>query len=260
MWSSSAEAWLKAAALLFSSKGVMASCISQSSFSSIPQYKSQSAIKAETAKKCISSALLKSPLFCDGNLGLTQFSFFLSLSFFTNGQVGEEKSPTVCTLCSHIWRCCSSTSSLFYLLQRKRSQNKLSSTLLPERQKVKVCGLWHFKAGSGQRRESECSLQLPARGGRWIQSWREAEESCLIQPETSLGWTCVRTHTAAPAPALGPWAAHCSCQTVPPTPPDVPASTVSALPELPPVWCVFNRANKLERKQTGKAKSCLTTE
>lgn len=120
-------------------------------------------------KKCISSALLKSPFFCGGNLRLIQFSSFLSLSFFINGQVGE-KSPIVCTPCSHIWRCCSSTSSLFYLLQRKRSQNKLSSTLFPERQKVKVCGLWHFKVGSGQHTESECSLQLPARGGHWIQS------------------------------------------------------------------------------------------
>lgn len=124
----------------------------------------------------------------------------------------------------------------FVLLAAKRKeQNKLSSTLLPERQKVKGCGLWHFKVGSGQRTESECLLQLPARGGRWIQSWREAEESCLIQPETSLGWTCVRTHNAAQAPALllEPWATHCRGQIVPPTPPGGPAphsvSTASAL-------------------------------
>lgn len=179
----------------------MASCISQSSSSSIPQYKLQSAIVAETAKKCISSALLKSPLSCGWNLGLNQFFFFLSLSFFINGQVGEEKSPTVCTPCSHIWRSCSSTSSLFYLLQRESSQNKLPSTLFPERQKVKVCGLWRFKEGSGQHTESECSLQLPARGGHWIQSWKEAEESCLIQPKTLLGWTRVRTHTVCLSPS-----------------------------------------------------------
>lgn len=148
----------------------MASRISQSSSSSISQYKSQ---WQKLQKKCISSALLQSPLSCGRNLGLTQFSFFLSLSFFVSGQVGEEKeekSPIVCTSCSHIWRCCSSIRSLFYLLQRERRQNKLSSTLFPERQKVKVCGLWHFKVVSGQRTESECLLQLPARGGRWIQS------------------------------------------------------------------------------------------
>lgn len=63
--------------------------------------------------------------------GLPIFSFLLSLSFFINDQVGEEKSPTVCITCSHIWRCCSSTSSLFELLQRERSQTKLSSTLFP---------------------------------------------------------------------------------------------------------------------------------
>lgn len=153
--------------------------------------------------------MLQSLPSCGRNLGLTQFSFFLSLSFFVSGQVGEEKeekSPIVCTSCSHIWRCRSSTRRLIYLLQRERSQNKLSSTLFPERQKVKVCGLWHFKVVSGQRTESECLLQLPARGGRWIQSWKEAEESGLIQRETSLGWTRVRIHTAYSSPSTCTWA------------------------------------------------------
>lgn len=37
-------------------------------------------------------------------------------------------------------------------------------------EKVNVYSLWHFKVVSGQRTESECLLQLPVKGGRWIQS------------------------------------------------------------------------------------------
>lgn len=148
----------------------MVSHISQSSSSSISQCKTQSAIVAETAKKMHLFSFAKISAFLRRKSWAYSVFLFPFFILFLSGQVGDEKSPTVCTPCSHIWRCCSSTSSLFYLLQRERSQNKLSSTLFPEKQKVKVCGLWHFKVGSGQRTESECSLQLPARGGHWIQS------------------------------------------------------------------------------------------
>lgn len=48
---------------------------------------------------------------------------------------------------------------VFHFISRKKKKKK-----------VNLYALQHFKVVSGQHMESECLLQLPVKGGRWIQS------------------------------------------------------------------------------------------
>lgn len=148
----------------------------------------------------------KPSLLCSWKLGLTHFPVFLSLSFLSSlnkRSCGRRKAPNglyrVQSCIRESLRLEKASETIqsnhppnMEMLQlweqfvsvaakRKQPEQVVFHSVFKGKKRKHLCSLWHFRAVSGRRTESECSLQLPAKGGRWIQSWKEAEESHLIQ-------------------------------------------------------------------------------
>lgn len=144
MWSSSAAAWLKAAALSSVYKRWWYHVFLRAVLPPFPSISHSQPLWQKLLKKCMSSALLKSPLFCGGNLGLN--SVFLSPFFilFYKLLSGREVSNCLQTMQSYMevlqaqqavcFTCCKEkgarTSCLPLCFQRSKKSKSVASGIL----------------------------------------------------------------------------------------------------------------------------------